>query len=174
MHLAALPPLRFLLVLVIAVAVLGSSQHGRAPEKHPFYGNPINSPCQPGEINVTLKGVPGIFCSPPCSASQECPSLGNATLAPPGVNYPPPPKPFAQLMVKAACVIELKEEAKATHCAMVCDPSNPEPRSGCPGGLIHPDFSASCQKVETIGICTYSTSGVLPSLGDDFVVSGAQ
>ncbi len=175
---ASLPRRLPVLLIVVAVAApTGSSQHEQAPEKHPFYGNPMNSPCRPGEINVTLKGVPGIFCSPPCSASQECPSLSNRTLAPPGINYPTPPKIFAQLMVKAECAIELKEGAKATHCAMVCDPSAPDPpmmRSGCPGGLAHPYYTASCQKVETIGICTYSTnSGPSPPPDDDFIVSRA-
>ena len=95
---ALLPRRLPVLLIVVAVAApTGSSQHEQAPEKHPFYGNPMNSPCRPGEINVTLKGVPGIFCSPPCSASQECPSLSNRTLAPPGINYPTPPKIFGQI-----------------------------------------------------------------------------
>jgi hypothetical protein len=159
------------LLLLISSAPLGTPQH--LPGKRYFYGNPTASPCQPGEINVTLRGVPGIFCSPPCSSSQECPSLGNATLAPPGINYPPPPKPFEAFMVKAECAIELKEGAKATHCAMVCDPSSPEPRAGCPGGPFHPEYVAACHKVETIGICTYSTSGPPPPPDGDLVVSRA-
>ena len=162
-----------LLVLLLPMGLLGASQH--LPEQNHYYGNPTKELCRPGEINVTLKGVPGIFCSPPCSASQKCPSLSNKTIAPPGVNEPMPPKPFRDLMTKAECAIELKEGGKATYYAMVCDPSAPTPRNGCPGQpLLYPNYVASCQTVETIGICTYSTTPgttTLAPLGSDFAVS---
>jgi hypothetical protein len=153
--LLALPPLGRALPVASAAAA--------APDRHYRYGNPTSVPCQPGEVNMTIKGVPGIFCSPPCSASRACPSLGNATIAPPGVNYPAPPKQLQQYVVKAECAIEQKEGTKATFCAMVCDPTSPMKRSGCPGGPLHPLFVATCQTVETIGICTYSKSAGPPS-----------
>ena len=70
--LLALPPLGRALPVASAAAA--------APDRHYRYGNPTSVPCQPGEVNMTIKGVPGIFCSPPCSASRACPSLGNAQL----------------------------------------------------------------------------------------------
>ena len=162
---------RLVLLVLLPMALLGASQ------QHYYYGNPTKEVCRPGEINVTLKGVPGIFCSPPCSASQKCPSLSNKTIAPPGDNQPMPPKPFRDMMAKAECAIELKEGGKATYCAMVCDPSAPTsilPRHGCPGGDFHPNYVASCQTVETIGICTYSATtpgALLPPPGSDFALS---
>lgn len=166
--------LTLLLLLLLLPAKFGDSQH--LPQKRYFFGNPTEEPCQPDEINVTLKGVPGIFCSPPCSPSKVCPSLDNTTLAPPNVNHPAPPKQFQEFVVKAACAIELKGQTQSTHCAMVCDPASIMPRKGCPGHPLFPALDASCQKVETIGICTYSTTPgpPPPSPGDNFAVLRAQ
>ena len=64
------------------------AQFPRPPAPRYHYGDPGFAPCLPGEINVTLPGVAGKFCSPPCSAAHECPNplLANASDAPPGTN----------------------------------------------------------------------------------------
>ena len=173
--------------LLGACAALGAhAQFPRPAAPRYHYGDPGFAPCLPGEINVTLPGVAGKFCSPPCSAAHKCPNplLANASDAPPGANCvvlggipicPGTPdyrkynvsKLLAAYALRADCVIEQKGSA-AGYCAMVCNPAAPPelpggigfPRSGCPGGIhpLRPGPQATCAKVETIGVCTYEGS----------------
>ena len=148
-------PLLAAVLCCLATTQTGAQFPGR---KNYTFGNPAVSPCRPSEVNMTIKGVPGIFCSPPCSASLACPSLNDSVNkdAPPGVNKPAPP---AQLRpVQADCAIEQKAGTKPTYCAMVCDPTSIMPRGGCPGGALHPNYAATCERVETIGMCMYKSA----------------
>ena len=173
--------------LLLVCALGAHAQFPRPPAPRYHYGDPGFAPCLPGEINVTLPGVAGKFCSPPCSAAHKCPNplLANASDAPPGTNCvvlggipicPGTPKYrqynvsmlLAAYAVRADCVIEQKGSAAPGYCAMVCNPAAPPelpggvgfPRSGCPGGIhpLRPGPQATCAKVETIGVCTYGGS----------------
>ena len=130
--------------LLGAWAALGAhAQFPRPPAPRYHYGDPGFAPCLPGEINVTLPGVAGKFCSPPCSAAHKCPNplLANASDAPPGTNCvavdgipvcPGSPqytttlsKILGSIAVRADCVIEQKGSAAPGYCAMVCNPAAP-------------------------------------------------
>lgn len=71
-------------------------------------------PCQSGEQQVSVTGVPGSFCSPPCLSSGSCP-----TDVPPGTTAQP------------ECVLEFPGNKTATYCALICSPG---PSAGCPTG----------------------------------------
>ena len=149
------PQRPLLLAAAVCCGLLGASVEAQWPAaKNYTFGNPNVSPCRAGEVNMTIKGVPGIFCSPPCSATKACPPL-NATLAPPGVNDPAPSPRIARA-VQADCAIEEKAGTTPTYCAMICDPTSIMPRNGCPGGALHPNYVSTCQRVETVGMCMYA------------------
>ena len=42
----------------------------RAEQTH--YGDPFRGPCMADEKNLSVTGVAGFVCSPPCDASNQC------------------------------------------------------------------------------------------------------
>ena len=57
--------------------------------------------------------------------------------------------------MQGACAVELQGEPKPGYCALVCNLASPLPRQGCPGGGLYLNFEATCERVETIGLCMY-------------------
>jgi len=68
------------------------------------YGDPTTG-CMSDEMNVTVTGLTGDFCSPPCDASQNCPT-----------DVPTGCKAVGQ------CVLDVNGGANPTYCALICDP----------------------------------------------------
>ena len=99
-----------------------------APSTH-HYGPP---PCLSDEVAVTITGITGTFCSPKCGLFKPC-----TTDVPPGTTATP------------ECVLEAQGHASPTNCALVCTPGSGS--GGCPTG-------ASCQAIQTVGICTYPSA----------------
>ena len=94
------------------------------------YGNPLLMQCRAGERNVTIPGIVGVFCAPPCS--KGCPGIWNATAGvgeknPPGINNPqwgnPGPvagkKALAIYAARSLCAIELQGEPKPVGSATI-------------------------------------------------------
>ena len=92
------------------------------------YEDPYTTSCAANELNVTLDGVPGAFCSPPCTSSGGCPAAPKGTTAAP------------------QCVLEVNGASTPTYCALICTPG----QAGCPTG-------ATCQAIQGVGVCTYSS-----------------
>lgn len=92
------------------------------------YEDPYTQKCGAKEMNVTIEGVPGAFCSPPCEgAAKTCPN------APGGDSTP-------------QCALEVNGQTTPTYCALICIPGS----STCPG-------TAQCQPIQGVGVCTYSS-----------------
>ncbi len=79
-------------------------------------------------MNVSVTGLPGDFCSPPCDASQNCP-----TAVPAGC--------------KAAgqCVLEVNGGSTPTYCALICDPAT---KGVCGKAPV------KCEPIQGTGVCT--------------------
>merc|ERR1712178_448269 len=112
-NLDAMLRLVFLLVAVAAMAIAspalettfigGMVQPLAAPSCH--YDDPFQkSGCKAGEVNITVQGIQGSFCSPKCSATGECP-----TDVCPGT------------VAKPTCV--LQDTSGNKYCGLVCDPN---------------------------------------------------
>jgi len=98
------------------------------PNAQPHYGDPKNG-CLSDELDVTVTGVSGDFCSPTCP-KQVCPSdVPSGTTA------------------KPECILEMQGQSKPTHCCLVCVPGG-SGTDGCP-------TNATCKSISSIGICTY-------------------
>ena len=93
------------------------------------YEDPYSTSCAANELNVTVTGVPGAFCSPPCNADGSCPA------APSGATADP------------ECALEVNGASQPTYCALICTPPG---TGGCPS-------PATCQPVSGVGVCTYSS-----------------
>merc|ERR1712093_710020 len=89
------------------------------------YGDPLDGSCQPGEVNVTVQGVKGPFCSPSCT-SAACPT----------------DKP-SSCTANPECA--LKASTGAKYCALICTPGKDD---AC-------GENASCKSISGTGICTY-------------------
>jgi len=85
--------------------------------------------CKAGEVNITVQGVSGSFCSPKCDASGACP-----TDVCPGT------------VAKPTCA--LQDQSGNKYCALVCDPTKT-------GITCSSDEHMTCQKIQGTGICTY-------------------
>jgi hypothetical protein len=85
-------------------------------------------PCQSDEVQVTITGISGTFCSPKCSTFKPCP-----TDVPTGTT------------AKPECVLEAQGHSSPTNCALICSPGA---SAGCPSG-------ATCQPIQGTGVCTY-------------------
>ena len=121
---------------------------GPRPEPKPIhyahpYGDPYTGPCETGEQDVQITGVPGKMCCPACSATAACPT-----------NVP------AGTTAKAQCALGAPG-AQPTLCALLCKADNFfEQRSElsdlmCPKG-------AACHPISTTAICTYSDGPAPP------------
>merc|ERR1712032_1276463 len=100
------------------------------------YGDP-KSGCESDEKAVQVQGVPGDFCSPACSSSDACPG----------------DKPSDDAATPRCA---LKTSAGDKYCALICTPS--VVRSNGEKGECG---TGTCQSVQGVGLCTYSTSNVL-------------
>ena len=93
----------------------------------PYYENPFDvAQCSPTEANITINGLPGAICSPPC-IDMECPN------GPGGI------------AARASCALQAGSGEQ--YCALLCDPEKSFD-SQC-------GDSASCKPLVGIGICTY-------------------
>ena len=93
----------------------------------PYYENPFDvAQCSPTEANITINGLPGAICSPPC-IDMGCPE------GPGGI------------AARASCA--LQSGSGEQYCALLCDPEKLF-ASQC-------GSSASCKPLVGIGICTY-------------------
>ena len=93
----------------------------------PYYENPFDvAQCSPTEANITINGLPGAICSPPC-IDMECPN------GPGGI------------AARASCALQAGSGEQ--YCALLCDPGKSFD-SQC-------GDSASCKPLVGIGICTY-------------------
>ena len=99
-----------------------------------YYENPYDvSECQPSEVNVTINGIPGAICSPPCD-DMECPSDPDVAARP-------------------SCALQSGSGTK--YCALLCSPD----KSG--NGKNFDDecgADASCKPLVGLGICTYDSA----------------
>jgi len=92
------------------------------------YGDPQTG-CQSTEQNVSVTGLTGDFCSPPCDSSNNCP-----TTYPPGVT------------AQGQCVLEMPGNNQPTYCALICDPNTKGTCGKAP---------AKCEPIQGVGVCTY-------------------
>eukprot|EP00746_Dinoflagellata_sp_MGD_P010939 gnl/MRDRNA2_/MRDRNA2_122782_c0_seq1.p1 gnl/MRDRNA2_/MRDRNA2_122782_c0~~gnl/MRDRNA2_/MRDRNA2_122782_c0_seq1.p1 ORF type:complete len:141 (-),score=26.75 gnl/MRDRNA2_/MRDRNA2_122782_c0_seq1:148-570(-) len=115
-----------------AAVVLAGALKVAANTNH--YGDPKDG-CEADEQKMSLRGLSGAFCSPPCK-SNECP-----TDVPSGVTATP------------TCALVLHPPMYEQYCALVCSPSNL--RSNGANGECG---TGSCQPVHGKGICTYPSS----------------
>ena len=94
------------------------------------YEDPYKTPsCQPGEVNVTVSGVPGAFCAPKCLPSGGCPT----DTCPLTVDKP-------------QCV--LQDQSGDKYCALLCTP-------GGSGTQCSHDEHMTCSPISGVGLCTY-------------------
>lgn len=100
-----------------------------APGPNGHYEDPLSGPCGSDEVNVTVTGIDGSFCSPECKLGVICPKD-----VPTGVT------------AKTQCALQ-DDTTHKKYCALLCTPGD----SSC-------GANASCKKVPqqpTIGLCTY-------------------
>ena len=104
------------------------------------YGDPNTvSGCLKDEVAVSLKGLSGRFCSPPCIGKEEhCPAD-----VPDGVTATP------------TCDVTI---AVAKFCSLLCDPNASS--SVVPAQCGH---NASCKALSGTGLCTYDDIPPKPS-----------
>merc|ERR1711966_355918 len=111
----------FLLIAVAAMPIASPSCH---------YDDPFQSAgCKAGEMNITVQGIPGSFCSPKCDASGACP-----TDVCPGT------------VAKPTCV--LQDSGGNKYCGLVCDPKGK-------GTTCSSDEHMKCEAIQGTGLCTY-------------------
>lgn len=97
------------------------------------YEDPLDGSCGAEELNVTVTGIAGSFCSPKCTLGAICPKD-----VPTGVT------------AKPQCA--LQDSTGGKYCALICTPANEDPATDACG------TNASCKAVPghpTIGLCTY-------------------
>merc|ERR1712139_427803 len=114
-----------------AVALKIDFAHSDTNPTH--YGDPKGG-CESDEQAIQVQGVPGDFCSPPCSGTT-CPSD-----VPSGDTATP------------QCALQSTTGAK--YCALICTPSALQ-TNGSNGEC----GTGTCQAVQGTGICTYADSG---------------
>lgn len=105
-----------------------------APAKQTHYGDPYDTSCLSDELNVTITGVTGAFCSPSCKGTA-CP-----TDVPTGVS------------AKPTCALEPQGSSQPTQCALIC------------AGNDDCGEKASCKSVSgsTAKLCTYDDGAPIP------------
>ena len=101
------------------------------------YGNPFLAPCLRGELNMSVSGIPGLYCAPRCNvrfASGCNPSKPSDTLAVP------------------ECTIAVNS-TENNYCALICNTDAKDDQCDVEGG-------ASCHHVSGVqGVCAYNASG---------------
>merc|ERR1719183_1936529 len=114
-----------------------ASGAGPSPGPSPgptHYGDPYQHACEAKEENVTITGVKGAFCSPPCTLGIICPSD-----KPTGVT------------AKPQCALQTSAGAK--YCALICSPSTD--KKSLRAGDAQCGADASCKPISGVGLCTY-------------------
>ncbi len=94
-----------------------------------YYGDPNNG-CMPYEMNVSITGLTGDTCSPPCSG-QNCPTTG---------------QPGIPASTTGQCVLEVNGATTPTYCVLICDPTNSNSCGPYPSG---------CQPIQSTGVCLF-------------------
>lgn len=108
----------------VLLAVLVGCAHGH-------YEDPNVPPgCAKDEVDVSITGIPGDLCAPPCDKTGKCP-----TDVPTGVTATP------------TCA--LKSSAGAQYCALVCTPAQARTADSQCGP------KASCKPTPQAGLCTF-------------------
>ena len=107
---------RPLLSLLLAAAVVCTAT---ASYENPY----LSGGCPSSELLVTLPGVTGAFCSPPCSSSDSCPAGPSGATARP------------------ECAVT-HDSSQDNYCALICSVG----ANDCPG-------AASCEPYEGAGVC---------------------
>ena len=98
------------------------------------YGNPYKNGCTAKELNLSIAGVPGLFCSPKCSVIYEN-----------GCN----PAKAEGLTAMPECMIGVNS-TENNYCALICNTDAPTDQCDTKGG-------ASCHHVSGVqGVCTYT------------------
>merc|ERR1711990_243053 len=135
--------LTFALALVAAVAFAAPSTmtmtintewlNTMANSSH--YEDPKPSGCLSDEVAIQIQGVSGDFCTPKCTGilKTKCP-----TDVPTGVT------------AKPQCA--LKDQSGNKYCALICSPSTDEKSLRAGDAQCG---KATCQPIQTVGICTY-------------------
>jgi cyclophilin family peptidyl-prolyl cis-trans isomerase len=117
---------------LLSVAI-GIPMEGRLP-----YGNPFAGPCLAGELNLSISGVPGLYCAPHCNERFAS-----------GCN---PAKP-ADSVAMAECIIGVNS-TQNNYCALICNTDAKEDQCDTKGG-------AACHHVSGVqGVCTYTAANV--------------
>jgi len=115
----------------------------------PPYGNPYLG-CNPSELNLSVSGIPGLFCSPKCSVIYEN-----------GCN--PLKAPDVQAMPE--CQIGVNSTSN-NYCALICNTQAAEDQCDTKGG-------ASCHHVSGVqGVCTYESAYGTNNLANDLANPG--
>ena len=102
-----------------------------------YYENPYDvAECAPSEVNVTINGIPGAICSPPCE-DMECPTD-------PAVSARP------------SCA--LQSSSGARYCALLCSPDERKMGKKDESFDNQCGNDASCKPLVGLGICTYDSA----------------
>ena len=104
------------------------------PAGKTHYGDPKDG-CLSDEIEVTIQGVQGDFCTPSCGFFKQCPSD-----KPTGVTAAP------------QCALSDSKSSKK-YCALICAPSLPILDQKTADDQC--GENASCKAIQGVGICTY-------------------
>jgi hypothetical protein len=117
-----------------------SWQFSNAAATH--YGDPFQGACETKEVNITITGVAGSVCSPPCGLGGKCP-----TDIPAGAT------------AKPTCA--LTDTAGKKYCVLVCAPSGIIADQQAADAQCGTD--ASCKAISGTGICTYDDGAPTPA-----------
>lgn len=110
--------------------------------EHP-YGNPYKGPCEAGEQDVSITGLPGKMCCPECSPTTPCPTnVPSGTTAQPQCALGQPGQP-------------------PSICALICKADNFFAQRTELNDLVCPQ-GASCHPIQTTALCTYSDGPAPP------------
>jgi len=99
------------------------------------YGDPYDAACESDEVNITITGVTGAFCSPKCTLGVFC-----AKDVPTGVT------------AKPQCALQ-SSSGGAKYCALICSPTTDE--ASLRAGDAQCTANGSCKAISGTGICTY-------------------
>merc|ERR1719253_1311995 len=120
--------LLYLIVLCALCACAASSSKNA-------YSNPYVGACEKGELNLTVTGVPGLFCSPKCGTV-------------PGYDCDPNKAPGTTAMPE--CIIGVNS-SENNYCALICNTDAPN-QCDKQGG-------SDCHRVSgNQGVCTYTSA----------------
>ena len=99
------------------------------------YADPYQTACASDEVNITVEGVEGAFCSPECGLLKKCPGD-----LPPGNSATP------------ECALQDSGTGQK-YCVLICAPSLPIMDQKAANDVC--GDNASCKPIQTTGVCTY-------------------